>query len=87
VSARFSPFDTTLDARAAQTAIYRQVGGRERLAMAFRLTAAARSMTMAGVRTRHPDYSDEQVRFAFARIVLGDDVMRLVWPDRELVER
>ncbi len=83
--ARLASLDTTADAHDAQTAIYRRIGGRERLAMAFRLTAATRAMSLAGVRARHPEYSEEQVRLAFARLRLGDDQVRLAWPDHELV--
>lgn len=85
VPTRHVPLDTSADAHKAQTAIYRQLGGRERLAVAFRLTAATRAMSLAGVRERHPDYSDEQVHLAFARLRLGDDLVRLAWPDHELV--
>ena len=85
VPSHLAPLDTSADAHRAQTAIYRQLGGRERLAVAFRLTAATRAMSLTGVRQRHPDYSDEQVRLAFARLRLGDDLVRLAWPHHELV--
>jgi hypothetical protein len=39
----------------------------------------------AGIRSRHPDYSEEQVLWALRRLWLGDDLVRQAWPDRELV--
>lgn len=52
----------------------------------FRLNELTRKTTMAGIRFRHPDYDDERLRLAFARLVLGDEVVQRVWPDRDLVE-
>ena len=39
---------------------------------------------MAGIRNRHPDYAPRQVTLALARLVLGDDLTRQVWPHEEL---
>jgi len=41
---------------------------------------------MSGIRRRHPDDSDLQVQHAYARLVLGDALVRAVWPDRDLVD-
>ena len=52
----------------------------------FRLNELARKMAIAGIRSRHPDYDDERLRLAFARLVLGDEVVQRVWPGRGLVD-
>ncbi len=80
------PPDTSPEAQAVQDAAYRRMGAYGRVDAAFRLTASARALTAAGVRHRHPDYSDDQVNAAVARLILGDDLVRQVWPDRDLVE-
>lgn len=80
------PFDTSPDAQAVQDRRYRELGAAERVAVVFRLNAAARAMTAAGIRARHPEYTDDHVQLALARILLGDDLTRAVWPDRDLVE-
>jgi hypothetical protein len=80
------PHDTSADAYRVQIEIYRRMGGPGRVAEMFRLNDLARKMTMAGIRSRHPEYDDEQLRLAYARLTLGDDLVRKVWPDRELVE-
>jgi hypothetical protein len=80
------PLDTSLEAQAVQDAIYRAMGPYRRLETAFSLTASTRALAAAGVRHRHPHYSDEQVDMAVARLVLGDDLVREVWPNRDLVE-
>jgi len=52
----------------------------------FRLNDLAREAAIAGIRARHADYDDEHRRLAYARLVLGDEVMRKVWPQHDLVE-
>jgi hypothetical protein len=79
------PLDTTPEADALQIAAYRRMGGMGRVATVFRLNAAVRAAAMAGIRGRHPDYDDTQVLMAWRRLVLGDAVMRRVFPNRELV--
>lgn len=54
--------------------------------MAFRLTTLVRNATMAEIRRRHPHYQEEHVRMAWQRLVLGDELTRLVFPGRELLD-
>jgi hypothetical protein len=86
MTARLVPADTTVDAHRLQGEIYRKMTGQQRLSIAFELTDMVRRIAMAGIRARHPHYTDEQVFRAWARLTLGDDVLRDMWPDRELVE-
>lgn len=78
--------DTNPEAQAIQDDIYRRLGGSERLSIALRLGTAARTMALAGIRARHPDYDDNQTRMALARLLFGDTLVRKAWPDRDLVE-
>lgn len=80
------PDDTTADAHRVQSEVYAKMGGTARVAVAFQLTEMVRQLALAGIRHRHPDYSDEQVFQAWARLKLGDELVRAVWPDRELVD-
>jgi hypothetical protein len=80
------PLDTAPAAHEFQRQIYMRLGPRERQATMFRLNAAVRQLAMAGIRARHPEYDDEQVLRAHARLILGDDLVRAVWPNRELVD-
>jgi hypothetical protein len=80
------PIDTTPDAHDVQTEIYRRLGGAERVAIQFRLTAMVRDLATAGIRARHPQYDDQQVLLAYARLTLGDALTQAAWPGRELVE-
>jgi hypothetical protein len=80
------PADTTLEAWEAQATVLRQLGGSERLLIAFRLTQLAREASRSGIRARHPEYAGEDVQRAFFRMLHGDALTRSVWPDRELLE-
>ncbi len=78
--------DTSSEADRLQVEFYRKMGGTGRVAIMFRLNELARQVARAGIRSRHPEYDDEELRLAYARLVLGDDVTREVWPDRRLVD-
>jgi hypothetical protein len=77
--------DTNPDAHRVQIEIYRRMGTRGRAEALFRLNALARALAVSGIRSRHPEYDDEQVHLAYARLVLGDECVRTVWPERALV--
>ncbi|HXT69071.1 MAG TPA: hypothetical protein VN700_04930 [Vicinamibacterales bacterium] len=83
---RLVPSDTSPEAWAIQTDLYARMGGAARLSTAFQLTETVRRLTFAGIRRRHPHYTDVELRQAWARITLGDETCRAVWPDLPLVE-
>jgi hypothetical protein len=78
--------DTHPAAHRVQIEAYRRMGERGRAETIFRLNELARQMAVGGIKSRHPEYDDEQVRLAYARLVLGDACVRTVWPERSLVE-
>ena len=76
------PSDTTVDAHHAQAEIYARLGGAARLSIAFDLSETVRQIALAGIRHRHPHYTDEEVWAAWACLTLGPALVREVWPDR-----
>lgn len=80
------PADTSADAQRAQDEVYRKLGPQGRIRIMFQLNDMVRAIAIAGIRRRHPDYDDEQVKLAFARLTLGDDLVRAAWPHRALVD-
>jgi hypothetical protein len=80
------PEDTTAEAWAAQIAMLRKMSGARRVAIAFGLTHLAREASRGGIRARHPEYGDDEVRRAFFHMLHGDGATRDVWPDRELLD-
>lgn len=78
--------DTTPEAAAFQQALYRAMTGEQRVALAVKMSEMAREITRDGIRHRHPEYSDEQVKLALFRILVGDELFRKAWPTAELVD-
>ena len=60
---------------------YRRMTGEERVALALRMTSQAWRISASGIRSRHPDYTSEDVDWALTRLRLGDEVFRKAWPD------
>ena len=71
-SANCSP-DTNPDADAAQLRILRQMSPAQRSLLAACFSEEIRNTTLSGIRTRHPELDERQVRQEFARITLAPE--------------
>jgi hypothetical protein len=65
----FSAGDTSAEAAAVQLAAWRCLGPEARGAMAAQLSDDIRQVSLAGIRQRHPEYTDDEVRRALLRLV------------------
>jgi hypothetical protein len=74
------PADTSLDAARVQYEIFRRMPASRRLELAMDMSAALREVTAAGVRQRHPDYDERQVRLAVVRLTIGDILFQKAFP-------
>ena len=74
------PADTTLEAFHVQIGIFRRMPPERRLAMVFEMSNNQRRVAAEGVRARHPDYDEDQVRLAVIRLMLGEQLFREVYP-------
>ena len=79
------PHDTDPAAHAVQIQAYRRMGPEARVALAARMSEDVRLLALQGIRARHPEYDEEQARRALFRLVLGDELVRAVWPSEEFV--
>jgi hypothetical protein len=68
------PADTSTDAASVQLSILQRLTGSERVAMAFQMSDEARALTEAGIRYRHPDWTDQQVQDALHVQMLGPEL-------------
>jgi hypothetical protein len=66
--------DTTPEAVALQLQLYRSLSPSARAQIAVDLSDAVRQTTMAGIRRRHPEYSDEEAARAFIVLVYGNNI-------------
>lgn len=78
------PRDTSSEAAAVQAEAFRRAGPEGRLRMALEMSEEMASVVEAGVRLRHPEYSDDEVRLAGIRIRLGDELFMAVYPDAKV---
>ena len=76
--------DTTADAEEVQLRMLREAGGERRLRMACSLSAGVRQLSKAGIQLRHPAYAEGDIEVALGRLVLGDELFRMVWPNAPL---
>lgn len=70
--------DTTPEARRIQLDALRRLDGPTRLEMACRMSDDARAMSEAGIRHRHPEWSDREVHRALLELLLGPDLANRV---------
>jgi hypothetical protein len=74
------PADTSLEAFRVQIEVLRRIGPAGRARMTFELSEAAREAAKAGIRSRHPDYTEDQVRYALFRLTLGRTLFEKAFP-------
>ena len=65
--------DKRVDAEALQREIQRRLGGPVRLRLALEMSVAARTMTLARLRLRYPQYSEQELKKALLRESLPPD--------------
>ena len=79
------PLDTSPEAERIQLEIFRKMTPDERLQRGSELSQLSRGLLADGVRYRHPDYNEDEVRLAVIRIELGDELFLKVYPDAKHV--
>jgi hypothetical protein len=65
-----TPRDTTPDAARRQHEIFRAMSIGDRAGLTFELSNQLKQITLAGIRSRHPDYNEKQVRQAWHFMIL-----------------
>ena len=78
------PGDTSEDAHKVQMDLLRNMTGTARVDLLAAMCAQTRETTRAGIRARHPEYTEGQVQLAFSRIILGNQLFEEVFPGRAI---
>lgn len=73
--------DTSADAAQMQLEVYRRMTPQARLRAAMELADLSRQLLQNGIRARHPEYNDDQVRLAAIRLWLEPETFRAAYPD------
>ena len=68
------PLDTSHEAHALQRQTFRRMTPQQRVAAAAEMSEEVRALAETGLRSRHPDYSDEEIRLALVEILLGREL-------------
>ncbi|MCI0498822.1 MAG: hypothetical protein L0Y36_03950 [Planctomycetales bacterium] len=76
--------DTSKDAAAKQFEVLRNMGLQGRAKLTFQLCDNLREITRAGIRHRHPDYTEQQVTHAYLRLILDKELFQQVFPGCEI---
>jgi len=74
------PLDTSPEVERIQNEIFRKMTPARRLQLAIELTQTSRKLLAAGVRQRHPEYNDEQVRLAAIRLTIPEKLFIAAYP-------
>ena len=80
------PADTSPDAARVQLEIYRRMPPSDRLRIGLELTRLSRDLMARGIRARHPEYSDEEVRWALIRAWIGAEMFARAYPGRPTLD-
>lgn len=54
-----------------------------KLRMAAEMSQAARDLTLAGLRRRHPDADEREIRFRFASLLYGSEIASCLFSESE----
>jgi hypothetical protein len=65
--------DTSPAALERQRETFRRMSPEQRLAVAAEMSDEIRAIAESGIRERHPDYSDDEIRAALVVILLGGE--------------
>ena len=63
--------DTTPEAEAHQRQIFQRMSGEERLLVSMALSDQMRDIALAGLKSKHPQATEDEIRDLFIKIVHG----------------
>lgn len=72
--------DTSPEIEEIQIEIFRKMEPERKLSLVFQLMALEKEIMIEGIRNRHPEYTDQEVKLAFIRLSLGDVIFEKVYP-------
>jgi len=72
--------DTSREAYERQLALYRAMTPERRSELALEMSDDVRRIAAEGIKRRHPEYSERDVRRALVALLYGKDAASKVWP-------
>jgi hypothetical protein len=80
------PLDTSEEADRIQFEIFGRMSAAEKIRRMSELTELVRATFEAGIRKRHPQYTDRDARLARIRWELGDELYRRAYSSEALLD-
>jgi len=74
------PLDASPEVERIQIECFRKMTPTQRLEMAAALTQSSRNLRAVGVRLRHTEYNEEQVRMAVIRLTIPEKLFLAAYP-------
>ncbi len=68
--------DTAPESDRRRLTLARNTPAWRKFQMAAEMSQAARALTLAGLRHRHPDADEQEIRFQFATLLFGPEIAR-----------
>jgi len=81
-----TPLDTSIDAERVQIAIFRRMAPEQRLKSTIELSQTSRKLLAEGVRKRHPDYNEQQIKYAVFRLLLPYELFSAAYPNAKEIQ-
>ena len=78
--------DTDPKVEALQIKLWRRASPTRKMDMLAQLNAAARILALAGLRSRYPDATDNELRRRLADLILGEELARKVYGEIDRAE-
>ncbi|MGA2956493.1 MAG: hypothetical protein ABSF48_12330 [Thermodesulfobacteriota bacterium] len=75
------PTDTTAEAEQMQLEIFRRMGPEKRLQAGIALSQLCRKLLAEGVRRRHPEFDEREIKLATIRLTLPEDLFLAAYPE------
>lgn len=76
--------DTSPDAEAVRLEVLRRLTPEERARWTDEMSNERFEVARNGIRLRHPEYDDDDVRLAMLRLLHGDELVRTIYPAESL---
>jgi hypothetical protein len=73
--------DTSREAYDRQIDLYRAMSPARRVEIAVAMSEESLVIAAEGIKARHREYDEDQIRWALRRLRLGDALFRQVWPN------
>ena len=83
LTVKIKPLDTSKEAQKIQREALRKLTPNQRIKMVFELTDELYSIIVAGIRARHPEFTEEDVIRERNRILWGDELYKAVYANKE----